>query len=128
MWRVFKIFAPLGAIFSGIILKLALSDEIPKDSTRFLIDNYAKPFWIDLIVASAVMISGVCINQNTILDSQKKGVLMNLLFIVFAFCLSCVLIFPKFQIKTDFTLIWSPMYAAFLLFGLAGYILDERKN
>lgn len=105
-------------------LKLALLDEIPSDDKKvaaFLMMNYAKPFWLELLV-SAYMLPIAVIMTGTGAKAGRAA-LYGTPAGFFVACLFCASGLYKLGIRSDFWNIWLPDALALICILILGVIM-----
>lgn len=107
--KIFKLFIPLVPLLLGIALKISIFDEIPKSKTEqieFMISNYLKPLWLELLTISYLLPIGFLSGDSPTLK-QRLTIYFNPV-ITFIVILFFILALPKFGLKSDLWIIYIP--------------------
>ena len=97
MLATLSILAPLIPIFIGMLLKLAFIDEVPTDRVqqqKFIVTQYARPLWTDLIVAALILPIGFLVSDK--LSKRATTAVYVIPVGAFVACTVAFLIQPKF--------------------------------
>ena len=110
MLRLLKCFSPLGAIFFGAVMKIALIDKVPETcGSAFIKENYCRPLWIEFIIVSAALLGDPIINESFPINKNQKLFWALAFLIIISICLLMAVIIPKFGFKSEIYSIWAPM-------------------
>jgi hypothetical protein len=118
------VLAPFIPVIIGGALKLALLDQVPEEAearTAFLINSYAKPLWLQLLV-SAYILPIAAIMSGTA-SKKKLTALYVIPALVFIVCLALFLGLPKFQVNDIFWNIYALDALAAICVIILGVIL-----
>lgn len=120
---------PLVPILVGVALKFAFIDDVPKDAIerqKFILDEYARPLWLDLIVAAYILPIGFIISEKISGTARAAALLIPAgLFVV---CIFSVLGLPKLGIDNSFWRIQLPDYLGVLSLVVVGTIIARNAK
>jgi len=126
--KIIRVLGPLFVFFISIILKILLLDfgKIPKTDHEkqmvFMISEYVKPMWFDLLLSSFFLLIGLSLRDSTIgITPDFKKKLFVALGVVAFICLLFNM-FDRLQLVTNrYLVIGVPDILGISLFGISSW-------
>lgn len=122
---VMKVLAPFFPVVIGGALKLTLLDDVPKidaERTAFLMNAYAKPLWLQLLVSAYIL--PIAAIMSGVASKERIAALYVVPAILFFVCLFLVLGLPKLLGEQSlFLQVWLPAVISAICVVVLGIIL-----
>jgi hypothetical protein len=123
---------PLVPIAVGIVFKLGFIDSVPAQKHyEFMIQNYGRPMWIDLVVASYVLAAGVLLTVSPKISANTRKLLIRVPAGCFVLSIVFVLVLPKFGIDDVIWGVWIPAAIGYVSICWVGFMvtgIEGAKN
>jgi hypothetical protein len=122
---------PLFPIVVGIVLKLGFIDSVPAQARyKFMIDNYGRPMWIDLVVGAYILAAGVLLTVKPNISSLTKQFLLYVPAGSFIVSIVSSLVLPKFGFIGDLWSVWIPAAVGYVSIFWVGFLVTgvEAKS
>lgn len=122
---VMKVLAPFFPVVIGGALKLTLLDDVPKidvERTAFLMNAYAKPLWLQLLVSAYIL--PIAAIMSGVVSKGRIAALYIVPAVLFFVCLFLILGLPKLMGEQSlFFQVWLPATISAICVVVLGIIL-----
>lgn len=115
---------PLVPLAVGIILKLGFIDSVPEhDRYGWMIENYGRSMWIDLVVTAYILAAGVLLTVKPNISPDTKKSLLYVPSGAFIVNILFSLAFPKFGLRQNLWTVWIPAGVGYISLFWVGFLV-----